>query len=606
MYRQQKQSTVDPVPTSYFYSALYYASIGSVASTASFLTAIAGVFAVWRIYVSRSIKPITFDGMKWVWVAVIGYYSAGVLSASLHPSDPKSIAQLVERIPFLFFPFLIVFFACVSNPVKLLRHCVYGAMVGIVALTLYFLSNRAYLNGRFEALSGNPNVFGYMCVVLFIWLSAGLRLLKAHSTRVTCIIVLFISVAFTAYSGSRGPNFALLVSGILFLYFILYKFNAILFFSVTVMVLFSFLIVSNFTIFGIRFSHSFGNFFASGLDVTQLDPLRAVIWKCGLRAGLTSPIFGLGYRNALEYLALCSQELGTPVKVSHFHNLFIDQFAKAGIVGLLSASLLMLMPLVLLIRWLRDRYVRSAEPILRMVLGIGLSLWSLQMISAFFNIGFGHDAIDANFVYSNALILGSILAVKTNNPSNILHSTSKGKIRLTKESSSELEIASSASILTNNFVLGFSLALILGGVVFLFLGHIYGYNRLTIASGGYAVSSHDAKSARQATLELRNFVDRLEAELLSPNSAIQLPNADQFHNVATIWREEFLKLSETTRRLQGVYVRKQGSDYKILLSGPICPIAISSGLFRIDPQRQGPYATLCMYFSVWGGKGSSF
>lgn len=406
--------SADPVPTCYAYSAFFYGLIGTLASAATFLTIVAGIFAAWRLFISRSLERIEIPGLNLVWMAVFAFYGAGALSAAFHPSDGESVNQLIERLPFLFLPLLMIFFAQAAEPVKLLRWSALGALVGVIVLTTYWGYTRVTATARFEGLSGNANVFGYMCGLLVIWLALGLKLIDNRWVKVACMLALLVGIAFTAYSGSRG-NMLAVILGLAFMAWYLpsWKHNWLRFGAISGIVV-VIIAAASFTAVGERTEVYLERATQEGLSISQFDSARAEIWRCGLQIAEEAVIFGQGHDAALEAMRSCAQSLThKSSRYSHFHNLFIDQFAKGGVVGLLSASFLILVPLLLMFRWIREGRISKSNPTHRMLIGIGFSFWLMHLVSSMFNIGLGHDAIDSMFIYSASLILGITFAVQS-------------------------------------------------------------------------------------------------------------------------------------------------------------------------------------------------
>ncbi|MEM8539585.1 MAG: O-antigen ligase family protein [Pseudomonadota bacterium] len=412
MARKIISDSADPVPTCYGYSALFFGLVGTLASAASVLTIIAGIFAAWRLFISRSLTHIEIPGLNLVWMAVFAFYGAGVLSAAIYPSDSESVKQLIERLPLLFLPLLIIFFAQAAEPMKLMRWSVIGAMVGIVILTAYWGFTWVYSATRFEGLSGNANVFGYMCGFLVIWLALGLRLIKNNWVKIACLIALLFGIAFTAFSGSRG-NMLSVILGLAIIAWYLpswrhkwLRFGAIL--STVVLIA----AAASFTSVGERTAMFLERATQNGLSIEQFDAARSEIWRCGIQIGGDAAILGQGHDASLEALKSCAQTgANKSRRYSHFHNLFIDQFAKGGMVGLLSASFLLFVPVILMLRWIREGRISKSNPIHRMLIAVGFSFWLMHLVSSLFNIGLGHDAIDSMFVYTASLILGTTFAV---------------------------------------------------------------------------------------------------------------------------------------------------------------------------------------------------
>ncbi|MEM5502254.1 O-antigen ligase family protein [Ahrensia kielensis] len=394
----------DPVPTSYLYSALFFASVGVFASSASILVAIAGLFALWRLYITKSLKRISIDGEGLVWAAVIAYYGAGAFSAVMNPSDSESVAQLGERIPFLFLPLLLQFFSQ-ADPDKLLSWSAKGACLGVFIVFAYWGLFDQFRVTRITALSGNSNVLGYMCCLLFVFLCLGVAGLTDKKIKLVYTIAVVLCVILVASSGSRGSLLTVVSISVIMVWLhgpwrAIWTRTLVITFMVGIITIFA-----STSIVGKRSLALVDEVVQSDLDLSKFDPKRVAIWTCGVQIGMEAPIFGRGHDEALDEMKSCtSNSFERALRFSHFHNLFVDQFAKAGGVGLFPAIFLWLLPVLLLIC---TRYHKAVSPTL--TAGI-LGIWSVQTTGALFNIGFGHDAVDAGFIYTNALLFGVINA----------------------------------------------------------------------------------------------------------------------------------------------------------------------------------------------------
>ncbi|KPB01176.1 hypothetical protein SU32_09815 [Ahrensia marina] len=508
----------------------------------------------------------------------------------MNPSDSESVAQLFERIPLLFLPVLLHFFSQ-ANPEKLLLWVVRGAVCGVLmAVAQWGAVN--YLNLSLAMrLSENSNVFGYMCSLLFVFLCLGIVMVPDKITKLASCIALVFCALLVANSGSRTSILAIVIISLLMVwgYGPRGKVWARIFAAAILVMIFALLI--NITNVGDRTMKFLDRVIEADMNIMEFDPIRIAVWGCGLQIGGEAPILGRGHDYALDKMRPCvSSSLDRVFEFSHFHNLFIDQFAKSGVVGVLSAILLLFLPILLI-----SRARKLGDIPQGLTFGV-LGIWAVQTTGSLFNIGFGHDAIDAGFVYSNALLFGVI----------------NTRFRREKQSELKEEPHSAATVLDADrhfmkvFSLGGCFVLVLCIAAFLWVGNTIGFNRITTAIGGYSLPAEDVKQARKAAEELKGFVDRLQIELDKAESQIKLPDTERFHDATLVWRDEYMKLSSTARKLQDILIRKDGENYKILLSGPICPIAISSKLFHADPRRKSDYATLCTYFAVWGGEGESY
>ncbi|MEM1376722.1 MAG: O-antigen ligase family protein [Pseudomonadota bacterium] len=592
---QHPSTGTDPNPTVYLYSALFFAATALVASASSVLLAIAGVFSIWRLTTARTLKRGNVNGFGLIVAASVAFYAAGAIAVFLHPTDEKSIHQLLQRLPILLLPVLVWHFSQVGFPARMLRWSGYGAIAGFVFLSVYWLLSHQYIQDRMSTFGGNANVFGHVASVLFLFLLAGGFLFTNRAWKVAGGVSAIVCVAFALASGSRASMLAVMSVSLIFCLLFLPVRTKFWRLVVTFGIIAAIAAVAATTISGTRFIQSASNVQQTGFDFSSFDPRRSAMWSCGVKIGLTSPFIGVGHGTALEKKAECtSAEGGERLQFTHFHNLPIDQFAKGGVIALATSVFLLVLPIILLLRWWHNGTLRRDTKLDRLFAACILGLFAIQFLASMFNIGFGHDAIDAIFVYTNAMIFGAVSAVSSRRAAEVG----------APENTSDMKGAD--TMFNRGMVLGFVLALVLYTILTAAVWHFYGFNRLLVATGSYTVAPADTQKALSAVQELSDFVERFETELIRENSTIELPGGERFHSVSQFWSNEFQELSQTTRHAQRILVRYNGQAYKILLSGPTCPIAVASGLFRSDPRRPAPYSTLCQHFAVWNEQGADF
>jgi len=392
----------------YVYNAAIYAFSGLVGSFSSILVVIAGVCASWQIYYVAN-SPIKNDEfLKPVWVGVIGYYLAGIVTAVLNPTDIESIFQVAERLPFLFLPALI-HFATQLEVRRLFDWLVIGAAIGaLLGLTQAALTFQG-IHSRVEGLSGNPNVFGYISNVLLIFVCAGFVGASQKRIRSVCGLAIPAALFLVVLSGSRGSLIAAMVTCLVMVWSCwprssLWARNVFLFAALILGVVGIVL-----TPAGERLLSAYAELTGEITSYESPNGQRLAIWQCGIQIGQQVPIVGDGHNWALEEMNLCMKErFNLGYRFTHFHNIFIDQFAKGGLIGLVGVLLLLGAPVILLLRE-RFRSNGTQSKIFYCVKGGLISLLSVQIVAGLFNVGIGHDVIDMLFIYTLAVFFGLAL-----------------------------------------------------------------------------------------------------------------------------------------------------------------------------------------------------
>ncbi|MEL7400766.1 MAG: O-antigen ligase family protein, partial [Pseudomonadota bacterium] len=166
-----------------------------------------------------------------------------------------------------------------------------------------------------------------------------------------------------------------------------------------------------------RFARTMNVFSNAQINYSGTNGARLAMWHCGWTNALKTPLVGPGHDAALRDMRTCAAEtFNAKLKFSHFHNFYLDQFAKGGVIALLAAVLLSTLPLSLLIVWWRRGLLRAKEglalkPGVQTVLAAAVAVFfSIQFIAGMFNIGLGHDILDAGFIYTFVLLFGAIYA----------------------------------------------------------------------------------------------------------------------------------------------------------------------------------------------------
>lgn len=333
-----------------------------------------------------------------------------------------------------------------------------------------------------------------------------------------------------------------------------------------------------------------------GVDLDRGLSIRVDLWNLGLDLFASNPIFGVG-QCALpglisDYLV---DSQGQGRSFNHLHSLLIHEGAAYGILGLVF--------LVLFYGFLFQRlYVLlnlPAERTSTIIVFLGIAIYGIT----------GTHISDDRMAAITAFLFGTLLAA------GYRRSWKKGTVRFPTLAKSR----TSKDIIRNTmtkplskknafyyFISGALIAIAISVLSFAVMLGSGSLNRYADKVHIFVVSQEDVEKAREAVIELRAFTDRFIVALTEEDSLLNPPSTKRFYSIASVWRDEYLELSEDTRRQMTMLFRKDASGYKILFDGHLCAVATSTKLFEKDPKRELEFDTLCRYFSVWNEDGANF
>lgn len=149
------------------------------------------------------------------------------------------------------------------------------------------------------------------------------------------------------------------------------------------------------------------------------------------------------------------------------------------------------------------------------------------------------------------------------------------------------------------------------GALAVFLAHRAGYlSEFTIFTADHekpiVIPSEDVARANQVLPEIVDTVLTAKAILDSDPESVLVEDPKRFHQFRNVFPDLYEALSPTAKQWLRFVVRRDGSDYKILLSSAHCPVMIQFGGLQEDPRRSLGYQVLCAHFGVWNDGGKNF
>lgn len=222
-----------------------------------------------------------------------------------------------------------------------------GAFLGGV-LSALFVIYEVFYNGYIGRVGLGHNPIAFSILMCFYAVSTVyFSRLVSSWFRYFLIVCSFFMVFASVYSGTRNAYLLYIVFFVYFMY--LYKDSLALFFSkkiyrfsfILIFVFLSFLFV-NMNVVEQRLKATFGELemILEG-DLTSSFGQRLQMWDAGIYLFRNNILFGHGSdrqvinNNLKDYYKEKNYIDDLMLRYSHFHNIFIDQLAKYGIIGLL-------------------------------------------------------------------------------------------------------------------------------------------------------------------------------------------------------------------------------------------------------------------------------
>jgi O-antigen ligase len=315
-----------------------------------------------------------------------------MLNALTHWGDRQSLFLIVERLPFLGFIFVYSRLA-LSRPAAIIESMELGALFG--ACSALAIASFQYFGGdhRPAAFSGNANLFAYTTGVAFM-----INLIAARRNGGAKEALFWVGVIAALFamllSGSKGMLAAILIGGAT-IFAMTQKPPAgrrlnnigVAIGVITVVVaalVMNLNIVDRITAFQTEL-----NLPLDAPDTQQVSE-RLSLWKCGIDVATKNTLLGAGHSGALDALGYCTPQ---GPRYTHFHNQFIDNFAKGGVLSLAAAVLMIVCPLYFIKR------AKNENPNDVYVNIFSMSFFVILLINGSFNTSFGNDVQDAYIIY---------------------------------------------------------------------------------------------------------------------------------------------------------------------------------------------------------------
>jgi hypothetical protein len=149
-------------------------------------------------------------------------------------------------------------------------------------------------------------------------------------------------------------------------------------------------------------------------------------------------------------------------------------------------------------------------------------------------------------------------------------------------------------------------SLIIGGLVGAIAGGLamFGATKLTTGPLVVTIPAEDIVAVRQAAPELIDAVAKMREIIEKSPEQMAVSAEGNLVPAAQVFPDIFNALSPEVRNGLGFFVRTEGSAYKILLSGRLCPVITTDPMFARDPKRESDFAMLCQFYGVWNDAGA--
>jgi len=378
---------------------LFPVAISSVKILGNFILLIFVLLGVY-IVINEKKNPFKIQELKVFSWLTVSYFCVMLLSILIADGFQAEFSHLGRKVHFLLAPLIAVAIYKVEFPLKFLLISIKVGLIisGLIVLYQYF-SGVTRPSGMF-----NANIFGDIVVLMF-YLSLVNLSQESFKDRIFSITSSFFAILSIVLSGNRGSILLLFVLGVFYLYFVLRKFYSnksrskifpLIIFSVLVILIANQPIVKS----GVSRVSDTIESWMSGNKVMSSSGIRLLLWQGGISAFQDSPIFGVGYRNANKVVATYVEpEFSNVVKrYSHLHNEYITNLVSAGLLGLFSLLLLLLLPLKIYIKNLKEdnKFLLSFMGVILVLSYIGFG---------FTHIAFGEEHVNAVFVFFTAIIL---------------------------------------------------------------------------------------------------------------------------------------------------------------------------------------------------------
>jgi O-antigen ligase len=378
-----------------WFTAVVLAGGGVVGSFSSFLLSSALVLGVWRLAQGYIAIPRN-RSVRWIGAAFALFFAAEAMSTLMNYVDRWTFLEgFVSNLPFL--AFLIVFGRLSLTPrADVLRWVEYGAIAGGIGSFLFAVI-QVFVRGlpRAEGFAGNPGPFALVCSVVYCLLIVTAMRRRDRIGRLAAIAAAASAVA-VLLSGMRSLWPILIMAPALIAFMLGYvprRANAA---KIGGGIAVALLLVGTLGYGTIEnrvmsLARDYERVAAGQYDNSLGQRLR--IWRAAVSLIGESPVFGHGPGKArIEMAKRTAEDGGRAITYSHAHNFVLNIWMRSGVVGLAAMLSMLIVPLWVTGKAEKDEIGRAGYAMMS-------AICLCYVTTGLFNNSFGHDILDAEFIY---------------------------------------------------------------------------------------------------------------------------------------------------------------------------------------------------------------
>jgi O-antigen ligase len=362
------------------------------------------IFAVLGIYIAITEKqnPFKIKELKIFSWLTTGYFLVILFSILYADSLNAEFYHMGRKIHFLLAPWIALTILQIDVPLKKI---LLSIKIGLIVIGIISIAHLLGLVSKVSMI--NTNIFGDIAVAM-LFLSIVQVFRETPRERIITFIAILLGMAAILLSSSRGSWLSFIILSIVYIGLIYKPFlqgnnknklALLLFFTI----IFGFIGTQTNVEKRIKIAATEVQEFRSGSNLNDSNGLRLQMWKAGLNAAIESPWVGYGYRNANKVVSEYAPNNKKTIKnKTHLHNEYITHLVSAGILGLLALLTLLLAPVLIFYRKLRDKktyYYAS----------MGILLCTGYATFGFTHIAFGEEHINAFYVLFMGFLLPGVL-----------------------------------------------------------------------------------------------------------------------------------------------------------------------------------------------------
>ncbi|MGH6760475.1 MAG: O-antigen ligase family protein [Phyllobacterium sp.] len=372
---------------------------GFLASGASFLLVASFSWAILSLAMGRFRADFT-KADRLVAMCMSAYAVVMTLGVLINPDPADGLKWIVRVLPFVSIWFVLPRLRQ-SQDGSLIPLFIVGAGIGMIGAFFLSIVQVLFFTPRAEGGAGNAAVFG-----LFAVLFGSIALLNLQSSsRVERTIAIAGFIAGLACAFLSGTRSAWLVMPVHLVILLWYFRNRKLDFNLRTVAIAGAVFLS--LVIGVVVPQISKRVEAIEKDLALLekDPevlsslsARVALYKGAIAAIAKDPLTGYGPQNRMDSVrAEVPGEIRDKLAYSHPHNGFLTAAVDAGIFGALALALMLFAPIL-------AAWKKTPGPGRDLSIAFSLLLVSSYLITGMFGIMFGHDATDAIFAFTVAMI----------------------------------------------------------------------------------------------------------------------------------------------------------------------------------------------------------